>query len=1016
MKKILLIGGIIIAGVLYYTVVDAAPPCDAPANSIVAENCKTGTPRSQWDIPGYLEPGIEGFATNISYNKGELAVFKINTNASSYRIEIYRMGYYGGTGARMVEIISPAVPLPQVQPPCAVNATVGLVDCANWAPSASWLIPTTAVSGVYFAKLVRTDPEDGHSNHIFFIVRDDASNAPVVYQTADPTWQAYNNYGGWSLYFGPNPGDDRAAKVSYNRPFEMYNATLPAFRIGGGIFAGEYNIIRFLERNGYDVSYIAGVDSDRYGSLIKNHKIFISGGHDEYWSGAQRNNVELAADAGVNLAFLTANEVYWKTRYENNYRTLVTYKDAGEKLDPLPGVWTGYWRDLTGAAYDAGIPENNLTGTLFAVCCAQFDPFTVPATDGKMRFWRNTSIATMPPGAQASFATGLLGHEWDDDRDNGFRPAGLIHLSTTNVALEYKPELGKDGYILDPVDVTTLSLGDGLATHNLTLYRRQSGAFVFGAGTVNIAYALDDEGRDAVHGLVDSRMQQAFVNLFADMGVQPTTLQAGLVYASKSTDTRAPTIDIVSPTAFSALPQYTTVRISGSAVDIGGVVGAVEVSVDGGATWHPAIGRESWFYNWTPLTEGTFSLGVRAVDDSGNMTPTSWRSVTITPSLGHRILIKAAGTPAATLYPTMELYIKNQLVKTFVGVRGDYARKEFETYGYSQAQGIQLSDVSIRFANDLYQNVNSDRNLYIESISIDGVTYPTISPTTYSTGSHISTQNDVCVPGVADTNKLSCNGFFYYGVTDVPPASAPSCTVNVSSASGAVGETAMLTYSSLNSTHVLEHYGTQQAISGVLYYRIADVGSNTFTLTAVGASGLKSECSVTVQGTTAVPQGPSCSVTSNISSGLVGSSVVLTYSSENATHVLEHYGTQQSVSGKLYYALSNVGENLFSITAVGSGGAQNMCSVSVIGTNSSPLPEPTCSVTSNISSGPVGSSVILTYSSQNAAYVLEHYQTQQPTSGKLYYAVPGTGANTFTLTAVGSDGVRRNCSATVQGF
>jgi hypothetical protein len=104
------------------------------------------------------------------------------------------------------------------------------------------------VSGVYFARLVRTDPEDGHANHIFFIVRDDASASAVLFQNSDATWQAYNNYGGWSLYFSPSEDYDPAVKVSYNRPFEMYNATLPAFRIGRGVFAGEYNLIRFLEK------------------------------------------------------------------------------------------------------------------------------------------------------------------------------------------------------------------------------------------------------------------------------------------------------------------------------------------------------------------------------------------------------------------------------------------------------------------------------------------------------------------------------------------------------------------------------------------------------------------------------------------------------------------------------------------------------------------------------------------------------------------------------------------------
>ena len=105
-------------------------------------------------------------------------------------------------------------------------------------------------------------------------------------------------------------------------------------------------MVRFLEANGYDVSYFTGVDSDRLGSEILEHKAFLSVGHDEYWSAQQRANVEAARDAGVHLAFFSGNEVFWKTRWENSidasgtpYRTLVCYKEthAGAKIDPSPG-------------------------------------------------------------------------------------------------------------------------------------------------------------------------------------------------------------------------------------------------------------------------------------------------------------------------------------------------------------------------------------------------------------------------------------------------------------------------------------------------------------------------------------------------------------------------------------------------------------------------------------------------------------------------------------------------------
>ena len=159
---------------------------------------------------------------------------------------------------------------------------------------------------------------------------------------------------------------------------------------------------------------------------------------------AQRANVEAAGDAGVNLAFFSGNEVFWKTRWENSidgsdtpYRTLVTYKEthANAKIDPLPNVWTGTWRDPRfSPPADGGRPENALTGTIFTVNCCSY-AMTVPAADGKMRFWRNTSVATLPPAATATLSDDTLGYEWDEDLDNGFRPAGQIRLSTTTVSV-----------------------------------------------------------------------------------------------------------------------------------------------------------------------------------------------------------------------------------------------------------------------------------------------------------------------------------------------------------------------------------------------------------------------------------------------------------------------------------------------------------------------------------------------------------------------------------------------------
>ncbi|HEX6130403.1 MAG TPA: N,N-dimethylformamidase beta subunit family domain-containing protein, partial [Actinomycetota bacterium] len=586
-------------------------PCAPPLESVVAcENSKPGNPASEWDVDGAGDASIQGFATPFSANRGETVRFRVKTDAAAYRIDVYRLGYYGGLGARKVATLAPTAALPQQQPECVREQSTGLVDCGNWAESAAWELPADAVSGVYVGKLVRDDT--GGESLVYFVVRDDERGSDVLFQTADTTWQAYNRYGGNSLYFGSPAG--RAYKVSYNRPLTTRDYNNTSF-----FFNGEYPLLRWLERNGYDVSYTAGVDTAARGAELLEHEVFLSVGHDEYWSKAQRANVEAARDAGVSLAFFSGNEVFWKTRWEPSidgsatpFTTLVSYKEtaANAKIDPHP-EWTGTWRDPRfSPPADGGSPENALTGTLFTVNAYREDGIEVPAAFGKLRLWRHTDIASLGPGEVATLPKGTLGHEWDEDVDNGFRPAGLMRLSSTT--------LDVNRYILDHGS----TYGPGRGTHSLTLYRAASGALVFGAGTVQWGWGLD-----SAHDLFftgdprppDPRMQQATVNLLADMGVQPASLQPELVRASQSTDATAPTTSIAAPADGATVQGGGTVTISGTAADAGGRVAGVEVSTDGGATWHPATGTSSWSYTWTAGGTGPATIRSRAVDDSGNL-------------------------------------------------------------------------------------------------------------------------------------------------------------------------------------------------------------------------------------------------------------------------------------------------------------------------------------------------------------------------------------------------------------
>jgi hypothetical protein len=575
-------------------------------NAIVTENTLTGNPISEWGVTNssdFRNVNLNGYATDISVNKGQVVHFKIDAvDGTSYSIKIYRLGYYGGLGGRLKADLGLFTGVKQ--PDGIADATTGLLDCSNWSETTSWNVPADAVSGFYIVKL--QDQNDATNiNNIVFIVRDDGSTSQMLFQANDATWQAYNGYGGNNLYNGTTAlNQGHASKVSYNRPFFIYNTGFTANGLGSDWYMNdEYPMIRFLEHNGYDMTYTTNTD-EAQGAVLTNHKVLVAAGHDEYWSKEMRDNVENARAAGVNLAFFTGNEVYWKTRWENDAsgkanRVLVCYKEGtladgstgeatcGSKCDVSSPVWTGLWR--MGATYDAGKPENALTGNI------SWQPATaaiqVPYAYKDLRFWRNTSIPSLTTGQVATLAPSSLGYEMDFEQFPNSYPHGRITMSSTSV---------------------------GTYVHKLSLYKDPSGAWVFGAGTVLWAWGLDDQHFGGPN-TVNADMQQATINLFTDMHVMAGSIQSGLTLGTPSTDVTAPTSVITSPLNNSTQPISSQITITGTAADIGGAVGGVEVSVDGGTNWQVAIGTTSWTFSWNPAANGVYIIKSRAYDDSGNM-------------------------------------------------------------------------------------------------------------------------------------------------------------------------------------------------------------------------------------------------------------------------------------------------------------------------------------------------------------------------------------------------------------
>jgi hypothetical protein len=611
----------------------SASNCVSAPNPVVCENALPGDPMADWYTPNaYGE--IQGFPDQISYQIGDTVNLKIQSPVS-YTVTILRLGWYGGDGARIMDG-SPTQTFPaQTQPSCASDSSTGNVDCGNWSVTASWTVPPDAVSGVYAAELNQTD--NGGEMLVPFVVKAPSSHSPIVVQTDDETWEAYNLWTGANLYQGNGPAlDGRAYAVSYNRP--MTN--------GGdnGLFGSEFPMIQWLESNGYNVSYLSGVDVSTNGSLLLNHQVFMSSGHDEYWTASQFQNVLAARQAGVNLAFFSGNEVFWKTRLAPSIdgtstpnRTLITYKMTKLELKPPDGIadpsgiWTGTWMDPAGANSGGYKPENQLTGSLFTVNGYRSDSMTVPAAFAQLPIWANTSVAQLQPGHVTTFPAGTLGYEWDSDVLNATRPSGEIDMSSTTV----------------PITNNTLLLdygntyGNGTATHSLVMYRDpNSGALVFGTGTVQWSWGLETtHSNDQLNANppVNQDMQQATVNILAMMGVQPGTLQPGLVPGTVSTDTAGPNASISSPSSGSSVPVLSQVTITGTAADTdGGVVARVEVSADGGNTWQPATwgadtASVNWSYTWTPTAQGPVTLQVRAENGNAIVGPVQTLPLTVGP-------------------------------------------------------------------------------------------------------------------------------------------------------------------------------------------------------------------------------------------------------------------------------------------------------------------------------------------------------------------------------------------------
>jgi hypothetical protein len=389
---------------------------------------------------------LEGYANKDSVNIGQAIKFYVNANPKTdptYSITVYRLGWYQGSGAR--QIVAPVLQtsIKQIIPKPYAN---GMVQ-ANWIKPYTLNIPKTWVSGIYVATLIGSWTNKGQ--YIPFVVRDVQRKSDYLFQTSTTTWQAYNAWGGKSLY-GYNSTERVAArKVSFNRPYDV-DGGLAALR------TWDINMLYFLEREGYDVTYQSDLDTHTGNGGVFNHKALLSVGHDEYWTKAMRDNFENAQKHGIGLGFFGANQAYWQIRMEKaiaplateQNRTIVAYKGFSETEDPLAidanpknnHLVTAQWRD----SRFANRPENALIGVMYAfgpkdkgdlngdIIASKNDPLQNKTASHWA--YTNTDITI---GATIGNFKGFLGYEADRVFDNGYTPAGLSIIASSPVSQDF---------------------------------------------------------------------------------------------------------------------------------------------------------------------------------------------------------------------------------------------------------------------------------------------------------------------------------------------------------------------------------------------------------------------------------------------------------------------------------------------------------------------------------------------------------------------------------------------------
>ncbi len=447
---------------------------EGPAPSIAQENRARGT--TSWRLPGpptliggEARGAVEGYVASQSIAAGERQTIYVNAPGShAVRVRLYRMGWYDGTGGRLM-LESGSLPTVR-QRSCAHTFKTGLTQC-DWRATLAFVIPRALASGVYVAKLLAAH---GAQRDCVFVLRA-LRPAPLLVELPTASWEAYNEWGGDSLYPGGTlvgiTRSSQGVEVSYDRPYDSQTGA-------GQFFIREVAMVRFLERYGYPVSYTTTDALDRRPSEASRARVVIDVGHSEYWSQRAANALLGARERGVSLIFISSDTMAWRVRFEAAARAssehgapdhvIVAYKEFAAS-DPDRAHPTGLFplggAPLVGSAYDGCItPRLPVTGPPVYRYYA-WRP--APTLQPSWLFARSgVSAGTTIPG--------IVGYELDERTPASPPSTALVGESASVSCLpEHEP-----------------SATYGTAAQS-TLYVAPSGALVFATGTLGWEYGLE---------------------------------------------------------------------------------------------------------------------------------------------------------------------------------------------------------------------------------------------------------------------------------------------------------------------------------------------------------------------------------------------------------------------------------------------------------------------------------------------------------------------------------------------